>query len=138
VDDDATRLAVAERLGATVVEATATGQAFGEFPVTVVCVSTPFGLTSALRSTEPGGRCHSSGIHFFGADIPWVDLYKRGVTFTTGRPRVRELTPTVLELVSRGAFRIDEVCGTVVPFDTAPEALSGMLSHKTILTMATP
>jgi len=88
-----------------------------------------------MRSTEPGGRCHSSGIHFFGAQLPWVELYQRGITFTTGRPRVREEMPVVLDLVARGAFRIGEVCETVVPFADAPVALSGPLSHKTVLTM---
>jgi len=43
--------------------------------------------------------------------------------------------PVVLDLVARGAFRIGEVCETVVPFADAPAALSGPLSHKTVLTM---
>lgn len=135
VDTDPRRLAVAEALGATVVDHPADGRSFGEFPVAVACNSQPEGLVSALRSTEPGGRCHSSGIHFFGADLPWVDLYQRGITFTTGRPRAREEMPVVVDLVARGAFRIGEVCETVVPFADAPEALAGPLSHKTVLTM---
>jgi threonine dehydrogenase-like Zn-dependent dehydrogenase len=135
VDTDPRRLAVAEKLGATVVDHPADGRSFGDFPVAVACTSLPGGLESALRSTEPGGRCHSSGIHFFGADLPWVELYQRGVTFTTGRPRAREEMPAVVDLVARGAFRIGEVCESVVPFAEAPEALAGPLPHKIVLSM---
>lgn len=133
VDDDEARLATAESLGAAVVEGTANGQSFGEFPLVAVCASLPPALESALRSTEPGGRCHASGIYFFGGDVPWVDLYKRGITFTTGRPAARELMPEVLALAARGTFPIELVTSRVVPFDQAPEALAAPLSHKTVL-----
>ena len=135
VNDDFARLAVAETLGAHVIDHTPDGRTFGEFPVAIACISTPEGLVSAVRSTEPGGRCHSGGIQFFGADLPWVELYKRGITLSTGRPRARDEMPTVISLVERGVYRISEVCATVVPFDDAPEALSGALPHKTVLAM---
>jgi threonine dehydrogenase-like Zn-dependent dehydrogenase len=135
VDDDPARLAVAETLGAHVIDASPDGRSFGEYPVAVACISSPEGLMSAVRSTEPGGRCHSNGIHFLGAELPWVDLYKRGITFTTGRPRARDEIPAVVALVARGAFRIGEVCASVISFEDAPEALAGPLPHKTVLLM---
>jgi len=138
VDDDASRLQVAQDLGAQVVEATADGRSFGEFPLSVACISTPDGLISALRSTEPGGICHSSGIHFFPVEPPLLDLYRRGVLFSTGRPNAREEIPAVLKLIGQERLAVAAVTAIVVDFDDAPDALKGVLPHKTVIRMGVP
>lgn len=132
VDDDDARLRTAERLGAHVVERTPDGDALGEFPVVAACISTPAGLLSALRSTEPGGICHSSGIQFFGTELPLVDMYRRGVRFVTGRASARDDIPAVLRLIGQGRLPVGAVTARTLPFDAAGD-LADAFSHKTVL-----
>ncbi len=127
------RLAVAQRLGAAVVDAPADGRSFGEFAVTAACVSTAEGLKSALKSTEPGGICQSAGIHFHAVELPLLEMYRRGVRFHTGRANARDDIPTILALVATGRLRPGDITADVVPIDRAVEALSGPLPHKLVL-----
>jgi threonine dehydrogenase-like Zn-dependent dehydrogenase len=136
VDHDPARLACAERYGATVIESMPSGQSYGEFPVTAACVSTPSGLISALRSTEPGGICHSSGIQFFGvADADYLELYRRGIQLTTGRANARDDMPAVLALIQQGRLDLAPVTGNIVPFSEVEGTLEHQLTHKTIIDM---
>jgi len=138
VDDDPSRLVVAERLGACAIEASPDGRSFGDFPVSVACISTAEGLISAVRSTEPGGVCHSSGIQYFPVELPLFDLYRRGIRLVTGRPHARVDIDAVLKLVRQGRLAVAEVTASVIDFDDAPEALAGPLPHKTVLRMTSP
>jgi threonine dehydrogenase-like Zn-dependent dehydrogenase len=134
VDDDPVRLACAERLGAHVIQSAVTGQSFGEFPVTSACVSTARGLISALRSTEPGGTCHSSGIQFFGVpDIDYLELYRRGIRLETGRANARDDIPAALDLIVQGRLDPALVTGNIVRLDDTPGQLETQLTHKTII-----
>jgi threonine dehydrogenase-like Zn-dependent dehydrogenase len=134
VDDAPERLAAAERLGATVVEAAPDGTGFGEFPTVAACVSTPDGLLSALRSTEPGGTCVSAGIHYFPVEPPLYDLYRRGITFVTARASARDDMPAVLRLIAQGRLAVADLTARTATFADAPDVLSGALPHKTVLT----
>ena len=89
VDEDADRLAVAERIGANAMEEPI-GKRYGPYPITVNHTTEPSGLTTALRSTEPGGTCTSTTI-YFGSDIaiPMLEMYTTGVTLTTSRVSAR-------------------------------------------------
>jgi threonine dehydrogenase-like Zn-dependent dehydrogenase len=60
VDTDPDRLAVAQQLGAKVVEGNP-GRSLGAFPITVDGTGTPDGLVATLRLTDYGGRCTSIG-----------------------------------------------------------------------------
>ena len=138
VDDDHARLAVAERLGAVVIESAPAGQAFGTFPVVSAAVSTSGGLVSALASTEPGGICHSSGIQYFGVpEANYLDMYRRGVSLVTGRANARDDIPAVLALMAQGRLDPSIVTGNIVPIEQAPGNLEHRLTHKTIIDMRT-
>jgi threonine dehydrogenase-like Zn-dependent dehydrogenase len=136
VDTDPVRLAIAERLGATMIEAAPSSQSFGDFAVVAVCDSTPDSLMSGLASTEPGGVCQSSGIQFFGApDVDYLSMYKRGVRFVTGRANARDDIPAVLALIAQGRLDPGLVTGNVISFADAPDRLASDITHKTIITM---
>ena len=136
VDDDPVRLAVAQRLGATIIESAPGGQSYGSFPVVAAAVSTPTGLMSALASVEPGGVVHSSGIQFFGAsEVDYLDMYRRGVQLVTGRASARDDIPAILALMAQGRLDPTIVTGNVVHVDDTPGRLEHQLTHKTIINM---
>ena len=135
VDTSRERLAVAERLGARTIEAQADGRSFGEFYVTAACISTADGLKSAILSTAAGGICQSAGIHFQATDLPLLEMYRRGIHFTTGRASARDDIPAILALVARDKLRPAVVTARTVSIDSAPKALGEPLSHKTVLVM---
>lgn len=64
VDDDATRRATAESLGAETLALADAPQRLGPFPITVDSCAEPDGLALALRSTAPDGTCTSTAIYF--------------------------------------------------------------------------
>lgn len=133
VDFDRDRLTLAEKLGANVVETFPDGRTFGEFPVSVACISTAGGLVSAIRSTAPGGICQSSGIHFFPVEPPLYDMYRRGIRLFTGRASARDDMPAALSLVAQGRFPVEMITSQVVDLDDAVAALAEPLPHKTVL-----
>jgi threonine dehydrogenase-like Zn-dependent dehydrogenase len=136
VDTDPMRLSTAEQLGARIVEEAATGQSFGSFALTAECVSSGAGLNSALRSTEPGGTCHSSGVHFFGVpDIDFLELYRKGIHLHTGRANARDDIPHVLALIASGRLDPSKITGNVIDINDAPSMLPEALTHKTVIRM---
>lgn len=135
IDTNAARLKIAEQLGAKTVATTPDGRSFGEFALTVSANSTPGGLQSAIRSTTGGGICQAAGIHFRGAELPLLEMYKRGVRFTTGRANVRDDLPAIFDLIRQGRFRPKDIGASVFKIDDAPEALKGGLSYKSVIQM---
>jgi threonine dehydrogenase-like Zn-dependent dehydrogenase len=136
VDSVDTRLQAAERLGAKVVSNVPDGRSFGEFAVTACCNSTSGGLQSAIRSTTGGGICQVAGIHFRPAELPLLEMYRRGIRLVTGRASARDDLPAILDLIQQKRLRLAELGATVIAIADAPQALRGVLSHKTIITMA--
>ena len=136
VDDDPARLRIAEKLGARVIDTLPDGRSFGEFAVTACCNSTSGGLQSAIRSTSGGGICQAAGIHFRPPELPFVDMYKRGLHLVTGRANVRDDLPAILELIRQGRLDLGPIAPDVITVDQAPEALKGRLSHKSVIKMA--
>jgi alcohol dehydrogenase len=74
-------LAIAERLGAHVIESPYEGR-HGPYPITVNSTLDVAALRLALASTAPGGVCTNQG-PFPGGDValPLASMYTRGVTF---------------------------------------------------------
>lgn len=122
VDTDAGRLAVAQELGAEVVEGEPE-RSLGSFPVTVDATGTPEGLVATLRLTEWGGRCTSLGQLVPEGSLPLFELYTRGVHLHIGRAMVRPAIPAILDLVAAGRLRPQLVTSAIVGWDDAPEAL---------------
>jgi threonine dehydrogenase-like Zn-dependent dehydrogenase len=122
VDTDASRLAVAQRLGAHVVEGKPE-RSLGCFPITVDGTATPEGLVATLRLTDWGGRCTSIAQLEPEAPIPVLELYTRGVDLHFGRAMARAVMPAVLELIAAGRLRPELVMSARASWDDAPEAL---------------
>jgi threonine dehydrogenase-like Zn-dependent dehydrogenase len=133
IDDDPIRLAVAERVGANAIEGPLQAR-YEPYPITVNHTTNPAGLTTALRSTAPGGTCTSTTI-YFGADveIPMLEMYTVGVTLATSRVSARANIPDVLELIASGQLHPELVTSQVVEWRDAPEVLATHV-HKTVVT----
>jgi alcohol dehydrogenase len=101
LDTDAARGEIAARLGAEVTIGAFPGRA-GEFPITVDASADPDGLACALRSVTPYGACTSVGIYYTDTVVPLLEMYGRGVRFTTGRVDARAHLPHVLAEVAKG------------------------------------
>lgn len=121
VDDSAPRLAIADSLGATVVER---GQPAGTFPVTVSTDATPEGLRFAIDSTARGGVCTDTGIFIMDVALPLRSMFARGITFRTGRPAARTELPAVLDLIASGKLDPSVVTATTASWEDAPAAWS--------------
>jgi threonine dehydrogenase-like Zn-dependent dehydrogenase len=129
VDASASRLAVAEGLGATVVDRgealdRAAGRKLDRFPVTVSTDATEAGLQFALGRTDAGGVCTDTGIHLGEVALPLLRMYTLGATFVTGRVAARAVLPAVLDRVAAGALDPSVVTKSVAAWADAPAAWS--------------
>lgn len=132
VDRSATRLARAERLGATPV-AFDDSDRLGTFPITVSTDATTDGLRLALNSTARSGVCTDTGIFTDDVALPLRGMFARGVTFVTARPDARTELPAVLQLIAEGRLDPSLVTDQVVSWDDAPAAWSAH-SRKLVIT----
>ncbi|MBA2678680.1 MAG: alcohol dehydrogenase catalytic domain-containing protein [Ktedonobacteraceae bacterium] len=125
VDRDAGRLALAQKLGANVIEATdPLPPRFGSYPITMDACGDPAALMSVLRSTAPDGICTSTAIYFNRETaLPLRDMYYSGVTFKTGRVHSRTTIPTILDLVRDARLQPELVTTELASWDEAAEAL---------------
>lgn len=115
-------LAIAERLGAHVIESPYEGR-HGPYPITVNSTLDVAALRLALASTAPGGVCTNQG-PFPGGDValPLASMYTRGVTFETSRVQSRAALPAVLDLLAERRLRVHEVTTRTVDWDDASQA----------------
>ncbi len=82
----------------------------------------------ALRSTEPGGVCTSTGIYFRGdIALPLFAMYTTGVTFKTGRIHARPTIPKILDLVRTGRLHPEQITSEVASWE---EAIDALLSYQ--------
>jgi threonine dehydrogenase-like Zn-dependent dehydrogenase len=130
VDTDAHRLAVAEKLGATVHDREKPDRTAEPYPVTVHTSAEPALLAATLRATWPDGVCTDTGVYAQGnVEMPVLPMYTRGVRFVTGRVNARTVLPTVIE--SLAAQDLSPVVDRVVAWDDAPSAWPAM-AGKTV------
>jgi threonine dehydrogenase-like Zn-dependent dehydrogenase len=135
VDDDETRLRVAEKVGANPIEG-ARERRYGPYPIVVNHAADADGLHAAIRSVEPGGVVTSTSIYFEElTGVPLLEMYGTGVTLTTGRVNARASIPAVLDLVTSGRLRPELVTADVVDWADAAEALAEH-RYKTVVTRA--
>ncbi|WP_173065003.1 zinc-dependent alcohol dehydrogenase [Phytohabitans houttuyneae] len=123
VDTSATRLGIAERLGATPVQHV-DGLRLERYPVTVSTDATPEGIRLALGSTARGGVCTDTGIFPGDVRLPLRAMYMSGVTLVTARADARSDLPEVLALVADGRLDPSVVTADVVPWEEAAHAWS--------------
>src|SRR3954447_20230921 len=121
VDRDPVRRERAEGYGAELVDDYP--ERLGPFPITVDASADHAGLALALRSTAPDGVCTSTGIYFEQqTPVPLLEMYTKGITFTTGRVHAGPAIPHVLDLIA-GGWDPAPVTNRVASWDDAPEAL---------------
>ncbi len=121
LDDHPERLAMAEALGAWVVDGPPPRKA-GSYAITVDASGTPEGLHCALNSTASDGTCTSPSVYLQDPSLPMLAMYSRCCTLHTGRAHVRPAIPLVLDLVVDG-FDPSIVTSAVVGRDDVLEAL---------------
>jgi alcohol dehydrogenase len=118
LDRDPVRCAIAERVGARVVDSVR-----DRYPITVDASADPAGLARAIKATEPGGICTSVGIYSDQTPFPMMSAYGIGITFVTGRVSARRVLPEALALVAAGKLHPELVTSRVAAWDDAPEAM---------------
>lgn len=132
IDTDQHRLAVAEKLGATVHDRAKPDRAAEPYPVTVHTTAEPALLAATLRATWPDGVCTDTGVYAQGAvEMPLLPMYTRGVRFVTGRVNAREVIPEVIDLLA--GQDLSPTVDRVVQWDDAPSAWPTM-TGKTVFT----
>ena len=132
LDRSDARLALAERLGATVLNRADT-ERLGVFPITVSTDATPDGLRLALTSTDRGGVCTDTGIFAGDVTVPLRDMYVAGITFVTARADARTDLPAVLDLVATGRLDPSIITAETATWSEAPEAWSAH-TNKLVIT----
>lgn len=133
-DSDPGRLAIAQGLGADVVEGPPPRRA-GSFPIVIDASADTDGLLCALRSVEPEGIVSSVGGHFRDVSLPLFEMYRRGVRFYTGRGRGGPNVAKALDWVADGRVDPRPVTSEILPFDEAPDVLADP-SMKPVLVRA--
>jgi len=131
IDSVTRRLEKAERLGATAIDRGAGWpSSLGPYPITVDSSGSAKGLTLALRSTDHGGVCTSTGI-WKPFEVSLDEMYFTGLTFVTGVIQARASMPSVLELVLAGRLDPSLVIDRILGWDDATDALPE-LSEKLV------
>lgn len=133
VDYHPERLAIAERLGASLVKSDPGSRWFnrhaprihGDYPIAVEASSTVGGLQFALRSMCPGGTCTAVGYYFArNSGLPLLQMYANSATLQIGLSNVRAFLPAVIEFLASGQFDPMPVATLVADWDDAPSAFT--------------
>ena len=130
VDDDSTRLQIADRLGSEVIDASGRWEQLGKdlartFPVTVDANVLDHGRELAVRATAPCGTCTSvSGGAGARATLPLQQMYLSGIRYEISRVHAHATAGPVLELVAAGRLDPSELVDAVVPFSEAVEGMT--------------
>jgi threonine dehydrogenase-like Zn-dependent dehydrogenase len=132
VDTDAGRLAVAEKLGATVHDRPKPDRSWDPYPVTVHTTADPELLSATLRATWPDGVCTDTGLYLQPVELPLLAMYTRGVQFVTSRVNARKVIPEIIELLSTTSD-LGLVVERIVPWEEADTAWPAM-TGKTVFT----
>jgi threonine dehydrogenase-like Zn-dependent dehydrogenase len=131
-DTDAGRLAIAEKLGATVHDRPKPDRSWEPYPITVHTTADPEVLSATLRATWPDGVCTDTGLYLRPVELPLLAMYTRGVRFVTSRVNARTVIPEILELLSTTSD-LGPVVDRVVPWEDADTAWPAM-TGKTVFT----
>ena len=132
VDTDSGRLAVAEKLGATVHDRPKPDRSWEPYPITVHTTADPKVLSATLRATWADAVCTDTGLYLQPVELPLLAMYTRGVRFVTSRVNARNVIPEILELLS-ATGDLGLVVERVVPWEDADTAWPAM-TGKTVFT----
>lgn len=123
LDRDPTRLAIAEKFGAKVVDSDVPDR-LGEYDI-VVNGSFPAGpgLACALRSLVPEGVCVTVSWQLEDPRIPLALMYRCGVRLHVSRVNARPIIPEVLNLVQSERIHPEWVSSDVLPWESSDQVL---------------
>jgi threonine dehydrogenase-like Zn-dependent dehydrogenase len=123
-DTDSSRLAIAERLGATGYERSRRSVApRAGYDIVVEASSSAAGIRHALRSTAPGGVCTAVGYYLAtNTGIPLMHMYANDITLHLGVSHPRAVLPDVLAWVDAHDFPAERVTTLLADWDDAPSA----------------
>ena len=131
VDDDDSRLALAQKVGAnpvnikhgTSLKALSTSLVKNGYPITVDASGSVEKLNFALRMLSCGGNCTSTAFYFKkGTPLPLWDMYSKSATFHIGISHPRRDIPEILPLIQRGAFKPQQITTLMADWADAPKA----------------
>ncbi|RHX79501.1 zinc-dependent alcohol dehydrogenase [Leptospira yasudae] len=123
VDDEPQRIRIASELGAAILSKKYPEPTI-QYPITVDASANEDGLAFALRSLLPGGHCTSVGIYYDQrTPIPLLEMYGRGVTFSTGRVNVQPCLHDLLPLAENPHFCPHKITTLTSSWEEAPESL---------------
>ena len=124
VSPNAAVLSVAERIGATPIEANFDGKR-GPYPITVDASGIAEGLHLAVRSTDLEGVCVSP-VYYpgDGTPLPMGRMYTKGIRLETGRCHARAVIPAVAEATARGRLHPDVIANRRVAWRDAASAMA--------------
>jgi alcohol dehydrogenase len=129
LDDDESRLEIAEALGARTHQlprrrSRSLGPMLsGHYDVAVEASSRAQGLRDALRALRPGGVCTGTGYYLSrGTRLPAMSMYATSATLELGVSSVRPHLPDVLGFVADSDFPAEKVSTLVADWEDAPEA----------------
>jgi threonine dehydrogenase-like Zn-dependent dehydrogenase len=132
IDTDPQRLAMAEKLGATVHDRSKPDKSWDPYPITVHTTADPAVLTAMMRATWPDGVCTDTGLYMGGVEMPLLSMYTRGLRFVTSRVNARAAIPEVLEMIT-ACCDLAPAVDRVVAWEDAPRAWPAM-TGKTVFT----
>ncbi len=124
LDNDKTRLSLAESFGAKVEELTEIPKAWAKrYPLVAECSGVEAGFRFCLRSVAPFGTVTAASIYWTNDfSIPYLELYNIGAVIRIGRVDSREMMPKVLDYIQRGNFPVSKVVSQVADWTEAKDA----------------
>ncbi|MDL9935273.1 alcohol dehydrogenase catalytic domain-containing protein [Gordonia sp. ABSL1-1] len=141
VDHRPERLAIAEKLGATVHQARKGRLRQADLPgrrydIAVEGTSSAAGVDLALRALEPGGRCTPVGYYLPpGTKVPLMHMYANDASLHIGVSHVRPTLPGLLSFIAESGFPAEQVTTVLADWDDAPQAYR---AHTTKLVLHRP
>jgi alcohol dehydrogenase len=131
LDEDRTRLAIAQKVGANPVELTknfslkklSSSLLNDGYPITVDASGDPDKLNFTLRMLAVGGFCTSTAFYMKKhTPVPLWDMFTRSATFHMGISHPRRDIPEVLPLIQSGKFKPQQITTLMADWDDAPKA----------------
>jgi alcohol dehydrogenase len=116
MDDDASRLAAAEALGARPVQLNDRQL----YPIVVDCSGDTERLALALSRVGPDGVCTPVWPFVGAANLPIGAMFLRNAKLVTGQPHARALMGPVLDLLRQARLSSTSIPVEVLPWEEAP------------------
>lgn len=127
VDTKPQRLAIAERLGANVIDRRIDEQskAMGPYLITVDAQVKEASFYMAMASTAPEGFCTTAGGYFAPTDMkpPWMGNYFNSITVRNEMVNAAEELKSVMPLIEKDVLKVTDVVSDVSPAVEAQERL---------------